>query len=139
MMTTCILPYSGLSSQIQSGISPSSVLDIEVFETADPYSMRLDFMTESQVDDIIELRKITLDDLCDKTMGCKSRTSIVLSVGDKIQLFNDDRISKVELIQIKSGKKFIIASSVTTKKESYIVVTQEITRDNIENFMLQII
>ena len=138
-LISSILPFTGIISQGQSSFESSETLDVSSDIPADPYSMRLDFMTESQVDDIILQKMITLDDLCDKTMGCRSRTDIVLAIGDKIRLFNDDRISSVELIRKEAGKKYTIANSTTTKKESYIIVPNEITRENIENYMLLIL
>ena len=103
------------------------------------YSMRIDFMTESQKDDIIQSGTVKLTDLCAYTMGCQSRKDIVLDVGDKIQLFKDKRIKHIELIRIDDNKKTTIGTSVTTSKESYITVNQRISRANLDNFMLFIL
>lgn len=136
ILSTSILPCSGLNSQTKTTVTS---IESNTPPLSDRYSMRLDFMTESQVDEIIQLRKSTLHDLCQKTMGCEKRVDVVLAEGDKIQLFEDARIASVELIKIESGKKMTIAKSVTTKKESYIVVPQKITRENIESYMLLIL
>lgn len=104
-----------------------------------PYWMRLDFMTESIKDEIIQSGSVGLDDICDYTMGCQNRKDIILNKGDKIQLFTDSRIKEVELIYKNSGKKAVIATSVTNSKESYILVTQQITRENIDSYMLLIL
>jgi|GEM_PF-4679962 len=70
-------------------------------------------------------------------MGCQSRKDVVLAKGDKIQLFVDSRVKSVELIELnQENKKTSIGKSNNSKKGNYILVPKEITRDNIENFML---
>ena len=139
ILTTSIIPSSGLNSQTQSIDINGPHYDVKTTNTSDRYSMRLDFMTESQIDAVIQSGVIGLDELCSYTMGCKSRKDIVLNEGDKIQLFKDDRIKSVELIKIESGKKTTIASATNTVAQSFILVPQTISRENIDSYMLLIL
>lgn len=135
LLTALLFSSDMLYGQTNIAISDFKI-NTEVTQVTKPYSMRLDFMTESKMDEIIQSSTVSLDDLCGYTMGCKSRKDIILNKGDRIQLFTDPRIENVQLIKIESDKKTSIATSVTNNKESYIVVTQKITRENIASYML---
>lgn len=141
----CLIPLAAIvlttgttNSQINTSVSGSSIC-IKVAEINDSYTMRLDFMTESQVDDIIQSGIVSLDQLCDFTMGCKSRKEVILNANDRIQLFSDSRVKSVELVKMEDGKKTTIAVSTSNSKESYIQVPQEIRRVNLDNYLLLIV
>lgn len=101
--------------------------------------MRLDHTTESQIDDIIIAGTNRLVRLCSYTMGCDSRKDIVFNKGDRIQLFKDSRIKSVELTKMELGKIKSIAVYEINSKESYIIVPQQINRENIDSYSLHFI
>lgn len=138
LLTTVLLSTSMMNSQINAVVlSHSKICTVET-QASKSYTMRLDFLTESQINDIIQSRIVGLDKLCANTMGCQKRKEIVLQKEARIQLFTDTRIKSVELIKMESGKKTSIAISESSTTENYITVPQQITRENIDSFMLLI-
>jgi len=125
-----------VNAQSSSRTISTNIKDPEVTQVTNSYSMRLDFMTESQIDEVILSGMVSLSDLCDRTMGCQSRKDVVLAEGDRIQLFVDARLKNVELIELDQNKKTSIAQLIKVNQENYILVPKKIKRDNIENFML---
>ena len=138
LLTTVLISTGMIHSQTNSPRISENLLELEVNKVYKPYSMRLDFMTESMIDDILESGTVGLEQLCAYTMGCQSRKDVVLNNEDRIQLFIDARVKSVELIKLDSDQETSIAFSITNSKESFITVPQQITRDNIELFRLRI-
>ena len=116
-----------MNSQINTFTLSDSETSADEARVCKSYTIRLDFITESQIDDIIRSGALGLDKLCPYSMGCLQRKDIILKKEGRIQLFTDTRIKNIELIKVESSKKTSIAVSVSNTVESYITATQQIT------------
>lgn len=96
-------------------------------------TVRLDLITESQVDEILNRKRNSLYDLCQLTMTYKKRGDIILTKGDKIKVFVNEDLNSVELVKIDNGTFTVIQQ---TDKSNLITIDHEITLADRDKYYL---
>lgn len=85
------------------------------------YTLRLDLITESQIDDLIAASEIPLLDACEKVMGFTiDHDGTVLREGDRIRLFKDERIENIQLINKSGRSRKVISEWINTQDTQYL-------------------
>lgn len=102
-------------------------------------TLRFDMITESQKDDIIAKKDILLHDICNIIINCpQNSTGPLLLKGDRIRLFNDSRVSEIQILKVSGKKEKVISKMTLNSKTSYLLIPDDIARND-KRYILRII
>jgi hypothetical protein len=102
-------------------------------------TLRLDMLTESQKDEIITKKDIPLTEICSIIINCPQNSDgPLLQKGDRIRLFNDSRISEVQILKVSGNKKQVMSKMTLNSKTSYLLIPNDVPRND-QQYILRIL